>query len=283
MKFTLHKFVRRVHKDITGDIITQGKYTKLLCFLLGYRSFKKHRKFRSGLDFGPVNRFSVRKRLKDGAKLLLRRRRLCVFYGNLSLKNLKNYTEKAHYKIGNTNNNLVGLLESRLEVLVYRLHFANSIVQARQQIKSGFYLINKNIIRNCNYIVSSGDIVEVLESYKLYIANVLGYSVFGGWLWRGLPKNLEVDYRLLAACFLDMPILKNIAYPFFNTVKTDLSDFKRIRTNIVSERDERFFHERRNTRNYWHRKFARRKKYIWWFKYKRQRLLPVTSFLSRKF
>ena len=138
-----------------------------------------------------------RGRTKDSEYLLqMREKQKCArIYGVLE-KQFRGYYEEASGKSGRTGENLLRILESRLDNVVYRAGFAASRDQARQLVRHGHFLVNGHRVDIPSYRVSENDIVEVAEKSRDIDLFVIARAVAGektvpAWL-EVLPSRLRV-------------------------------------------------------------------------------------------
>jgi small subunit ribosomal protein S4 len=85
---------------------------------------------------------------------------------NVMEKQFRRYFEIALKKKGNTGENLITILEERLDNIVYRLGFASTRRQARQMVNHGFICVNSNVVDIPSYNVRVGDLISIKESKK---------------------------------------------------------------------------------------------------------------------
>lgn len=149
------------------------------------------------------------KKLSDYGTQLLEKQRLRAYYGVME-KQFANYFEKASKSKELTGFALIKLLECRLDNLVYRLGFANSIRQARQMVVHGHILVNGKKVDIPSYNVSIGDEIKLKdksqnnpmfkENFEANLLNVLPYlskneAEFSGTLLR-YPERDEVPIEI---------------------------------------------------------------------------------------
>ncbi len=108
---------------------------------------------------GPLKQFR-RQRPSPYKEQLQEKQKLRAQY-NLAEKQLRNYYKRAFKREGNTGDNLIGLLESRLDNLVLRAGFARTIYQARQAVNHGHFLVDGKRVNIPSYRVSVGQAVQV--------------------------------------------------------------------------------------------------------------------------
>lgn len=105
------------------------------------------------------------KNLSNYGQQLLEKQRLRAYYG-LMEKKFKNYVEQAATENGVTGDNLIKILEKRLDNLVYRTGFARSIRQARQMVVHGHILVNGEKIDFPSYQLQTGDQISLRDKYR---------------------------------------------------------------------------------------------------------------------
>jgi len=131
-----------------------------------------------------------RARTKESEYLLQKRekQKAARIYGVLE-KQFRGYYEEANRRQGKTGENLLRILESRLDNVVYRAGFAKSRDMARQQVRHGHYLVNGKKVDIPSYRVSENDIIEVRQKSYEMTPFVIARAEAGE---RGVPAWLEV-------------------------------------------------------------------------------------------
>lgn len=162
------------------------------------------------LDLDPVylgyDKKSKRKNLRAGKKmseygLQLREKQKAKFIYGVLEKPFRNYYEKADRMKGMTGENLMVMLESRLDNVVFRMGFARTRKEARQIVGHKHVLVNGKKINIPSYLLKAGDVVEIREKSKSLqrykdIAEVTGGRLVPEWLeadieaWKGTVKEL---------------------------------------------------------------------------------------------
>lgn len=123
-------------------------------------------------EYGPGQHGARKKKLTDYGTQLRAKQRLKTYYGNVSEKQFYKYYEEAIRRRGDTAENLVGILESRLDNLVYKAKFVPTIFSARQFVNHGHILVNGKKVNIPSYMVKAGDIISVRpKSQQLAIVN----------------------------------------------------------------------------------------------------------------
>jgi len=120
----------------------------------------------------------------------------------------KLYTEAARIK-GDTGERLIGLLESRLDAVVYRAKFVSTVFAARQFVSHGHILVNGKRVNIPSYQVQPGDKVEIKEKSK-QLAVVLEANQLAE---RDVPEYVEVDHGKQLATYVRVPALGDVPYP----------------------------------------------------------------------
>jgi small subunit ribosomal protein S4 len=145
-----------------------------------------------------------RGRTKDSEYLLqMREKQKCArIYGVLE-KQFRGYYEEASGKSGRTGENLLRILESRLDNVVYRSGFASSRDQARQFVRHGHFLVNGHRVDIPSYRVSESDIVEVAEKSRELDPFIIARAVAGD---KPAPAWLEVMPSRLRVLVHSLPV-----------------------------------------------------------------------------
>ena len=161
-------------------------------------------------SYGPGQHGQRRKgKLSDFGQQLLAKQKLKIYYGNITEKQFRRiYTEAARRK-GNTAENLIALLESRLDAVVYRAKFVPTVWSSRQFINHGHVKVNGKRVNIASYLVREGDVVEVREKAR-NMALVLEALQSPE---RDVPDYIELDPKAMAAKYLRAPNLAEVPYP----------------------------------------------------------------------
>ena len=160
--------------------------------------------------YGPGQHGQRRKgKTSDYGLQLKAKQKLKGYYGSITEKAFKRlYTEAARIK-GDTGERLIGLLESRLDAIVYRAKFVPTVFAARQFVSHGHVMVNGKRVTIPSYSVKAGDKIEVRERSK-QLGIVLEAVQSGE---RDTPDYLEVDPAKLTATFIRRPGLADVPYP----------------------------------------------------------------------
>lgn len=151
-----------------------------------------------------------RKRVKEYGLQLREKQKARRYYGILE-KQFNNYFEKADKKPGQTGENLLTMIETRLDNVVYRMGMADSRRQARQLVRHGHFQINGKKANIPSILVKKGDVITVKESsrksalIKMLIENISGRSV---------PAWIDVDKDNAVATITALPTREDVDFPF---------------------------------------------------------------------
>ncbi len=140
---------------------------------------------------------------------LLAKQRIKKYYGNISEKQFKKYYLEAVRKKGDTSETLIGILESRLDAVIYRMKFVPTVFAARQFVNHGHVTVNGKKVNIASYLVKEGDVIEVKKSSK-DLAMVISAQESEE---REIPAYLEVDEKTKKGKFVNTPKLEDVPYP----------------------------------------------------------------------
>tara|TARA_Y100000590_G_scaffold462646_1_gene627316 strand:+ start:316 stop:933 length:618 start_codon:yes stop_codon:yes gene_type:complete len=137
------------------------------------------------------------------------KQKMKFYYGNMNERQFRNTYRKAMSKKGNTSENLVALLERRLDTIIYRAKFAITVFSARQLINHGHVRVNGKKVNVPSYLVKTEDIIELRDKSK-DLNTVVG-SI--GSKERDVPDYIQMDEKNKKAKFLRVPKFSEIPYP----------------------------------------------------------------------
>jgi small subunit ribosomal protein S4 len=160
-------------------------------------------------DYGPGQHGQRRKKPSDFGVQLMAKQKLKGYYGNISEKQFRKYYEEAVRRKGDTSENLIELLERRLDTVIYRMKFAVTPFAARQFVSHGHLLVNGRRVNIASYLVANDDVIEVREKSK-QLAVVLDSTQSSE---RDVPEYLEVDHRAMKGRYLRAPKLADVPFP----------------------------------------------------------------------
>lgn len=163
-------------------------------------------------EYGPGQHGPSNQRRRKGSDFgtqLTAKQKLKGYYGNIGERQFRKLYEEAVRQKGDTGERLIGLLERRLDVVVYRLKFVPTVFAARQFVNHGHVRVNGKRVTIPSYQVKEGDVVEVREkSRELVLVLEAAQSSE-----REVPEYLEVDYKKMQGKFLRIPALGDVPYP----------------------------------------------------------------------
>ena len=140
---------------------------------------------------------------------LFAKQKLKSYYGNINERQFRNIYRKALTKRGDTTENLIGLLESRLDTVIYRGKFTPTVFAARQLINHGHIRANKKKVNISSYLVKETDVIEVKEkSKKLTIIDGALASTE-----RDVPEYIQLDDKNKTVKLIRIPKFSEVPYP----------------------------------------------------------------------
>jgi small subunit ribosomal protein S4 len=160
-------------------------------------------------EYGPGQHGQRRKKPTDYGIQLMAKQRLKGYYGSIGERQFRKLYQEASRRRGDTSENLIGLLERRLETIVYRAKFVPTVFAARQFVNHGHILVNGKRVNIGSYKLNEGDVVEVRDRAK-QLAIVLGAVQSQE---RDVPEYVDVDAKKLTAKFVRVPTLGDVPYP----------------------------------------------------------------------
>ena len=160
-------------------------------------------------EYGPGQHGQRRKKPSDFGVQLMAKQKLKGYYGNITEKQFRKYYEEAVRRKGDTSENLIELLERRLDAVIYRLKFAITPFASRQFVNHGHVMVNGKRVNIASFLVKDGDVIEVREKSK-QLAMVLDATQTTE---RDVPEYLEVDHRAMRGRFTRAPKLSDVPYP----------------------------------------------------------------------
>ena len=145
----------------------------------------------------------------DYGMQLIAKQKLKSYYGNINERQFRNIYRKAIKKRGDTTENLVALLETRLDTVIYRAKFAPTVFSARQLINHGHFKVNKKKVNVSSYLVKEEDLIEVKDKSKslIIIEGCLNSKE------RDVPEYIQSDGKNKTAKLIRVPKFADIPYP----------------------------------------------------------------------
>jgi small subunit ribosomal protein S4 len=145
----------------------------------------------------------------DYGTQLQAKQKLKSYYGNINERQFRNIYRKALSKKGDTTENLIALLESRLDTVIYRAKFATTVFSARQMINHGHIRVNKKRVNISSYLVNDTDLIEVREKSKklTFIEGAIQSKE------RDVPEYIQLDDKNKTAKLIRIPKFSEVPYP----------------------------------------------------------------------
>ena len=137
------------------------------------------------------------------------KQKLKGYYGNINERQFRNIYRLAITKRGDTTENLIGLLESRLDTVIYRAKFTPTVFAARQLINHGHIKVNKKKVNISSYTVKETDVIEVREKSKTL-------TIIDGSLSnkeREVPEYIQLDDKNKIVKLIRVPKFAEVPYP----------------------------------------------------------------------
>lgn len=192
----------------TGPVcrLCRREGTKL--FLKGERCYTP----KCGIDrrnYAPGEHGQSRKKVSEYGLQLREKQKLRRIYGVLE-KQFRNYFKEANRRQGVTGENLLQILESRLDNMVFRLGFATSRVEARQLVTHGHFIVNGKKVDIASYLTKPGDVIQVKEKSKnsLKFKDIKEFAAT-----QNVASWLERDVETLSGKILATPSREDIDVP----------------------------------------------------------------------
>ncbi|MGY6531167.1 30S ribosomal protein S4 [Glycocaulis sp.] len=161
-------------------------------------------------SYGPGQHGQRRKgKMSDFGLQLMAKQKLKGYYGNITEKQFARTYEEAQRRRGNTAENLIGLLESRLDAVVYRSKFVPTVFAARQFVNHGHVLVNGKRVNIASYQVKPGDVVEVRQKSRnmALVLEALDSPE------RDIPDYIDLDAKAMKATYTRVPEFSDVPYP----------------------------------------------------------------------
>jgi small subunit ribosomal protein S4 len=161
-------------------------------------------------EYGPGQHGQRRKgKLSDYGVQLRAKQKLRGYYGDISERQFRGIYDDAIRMKGDSGANMIGLLERRLDAVIYRAKFVPTVFAARQFVNHGHIKVNGRRVTIPSYRVKVGDVVEVKEKSR-QLPLVLEATALAE---RDVPDYIEVDHTKLTAKLARVPALNEVPYP----------------------------------------------------------------------
>jgi len=161
-------------------------------------------------EYGPGEHGQRRRtKLSDFGVQLRAKQKLKGYYGNISEKQFRRIYQQANRLKGDTSENLIGILESRLDAIIYRAKFVPTVWAARQFINHGHVRVNGRKVNIPSYRCKPGDVVEVRDRSK-QMGLVLEAVDLAE---RDVPDYIDTDHTRMTATYTRTPAFADVPYP----------------------------------------------------------------------
>jgi small subunit ribosomal protein S4 len=160
-------------------------------------------------EYGPGQHGQRRKKPSEYGLQLSAKQRLKGYYGNIGERQFRRIYDEAMRRRGDSGENLVALLERRLDAVVYRAKFAPTVFAARQLVNHGHIKVNGRRVTIPSFSVKDNDVIEVKDKSRemaLILEAIQSQE-------RDVPDYVNVDHKTLKATFLRSPALADVPYP----------------------------------------------------------------------
>ena len=162
-----------------------------------------------GYPPGQHGQSASNKKPSDYGIQLHAKQKLKSYYGNMNERQFRNVYKKAIMKKGDTAENLIGLLERRLDAVIYRGKLSNTIFSSRQLINHGHVKVNGKRVNIPSCTIKDGDEISLKDQSKQI--NIVQESIVSQ--EREIPEYLEVDSKEFKGRFLRAPLMHDVPYP----------------------------------------------------------------------
>ena len=161
-------------------------------------------------EYGPGEHGQRRKgKPSDFGVQLRAKQKLKGYYGNISEKQFRRIYAEAVRQRGDTSEKLIGLLESRLDAIVYRAKFVATVFAARQFINHGHVKVNGKRVNIPSYRCKPGDLIEIRDKSK-QLGLVLEAVQLAE---RDVPDYIDADHSKMTANYVRIPEFADVPYP----------------------------------------------------------------------
>ena len=160
-------------------------------------------------SYAPGQHGQRRKKPTDFGIQLMAKQKLKGYYGNIGEKQFKKYYQEAVRRQGDTGQNLIGILESRLDAVLYRSKLAPTVFAARQIINHGHVLLNGKRCNISSVMLKAGDTLQLRDKAKQMPSILEGLAS----VERDVPEYVEADHDKMSATLVRAPSLDEVPYP----------------------------------------------------------------------
>ena len=160
-------------------------------------------------EYGPGQHGQRRKtKTSDYGVQLKAKQTLKGYYGNINERQFRKIYAEASRKRGDTGENIIGLLERRLDAVVYRAKFVPTVFSARQFVNHGHVNVNGRRVNIPSYLVKEGDVISVRDKARDMELVAVAIQLPE----RDVPDYIEADHSKMTATFVRTPALGDVPY-----------------------------------------------------------------------
>ena len=160
-------------------------------------------------DYPPGQHGQRRRKVSDFGTQLRAKQKLRGYYGNIGEKQFRRIYAEAVQAKGDTSEQLIGLLERRLDIVVYRMLFVPTVFAARQLINHGHVMVNGKRVNIASYRVREADEIEIRQKSKQHPLVLESIQTPE----RDVPDYIDMDFEKLKGTFVRVPALAAVPYP----------------------------------------------------------------------
>jgi len=160
-------------------------------------------------EYGPGLHGQRRKKPTDFGLQLQAKQKLKGYYGNITERQFRKYYQEAVRRKGDTSENLIGILERRLDAVIYRMKFVPTVFAARQFISHGHIKVNGTRVNVPSFMVRDDDIIEIKEKSRDLPIVMEAIATQE----REIPDYLTVDVVKCKGSLNRQPVLADVPYP----------------------------------------------------------------------
>jgi small subunit ribosomal protein S4 len=160
-------------------------------------------------EYGPGQHGQRRKKPSDFGTQLMAKQRLKGYYGNIGERQFRRIYDEAVRRRGDTGENLIELLERRLDAVVYRMKYVPTVFASRQFVSHGHVTVNGKRVNIPSYMVKDGDVIAVKEKSRQLVIVLEAVALTE----RDVPEYVSVDHNKMTGTFIRAPKLADVPYP----------------------------------------------------------------------
>jgi small subunit ribosomal protein S4 len=159
-------------------------------------------------EYGPGQHGQRRRKPSDYGVQLMAKQKLKGYYGNITEKQFHRYYKEAVRRAGDTSENLIGILECRLDAIVYRMKFVPTVFAARQLVSHGHVKVNGTKVTIPSYMVKVGDKIELRDKARTMglVLDAMDSAE------RDVPDYIQVDHNMAQGSLTRIPLLADVPY-----------------------------------------------------------------------